>query len=312
MKRIVFLTVMALVGIFAGCNNANERKSGERSKETVRITHELGEAAVPLQSKRVVSLDYSVLETLDELGIGVIGIPKGNLPQHLEKYGHDTSVADLGTLKEINMERLNELNPDVIFIAARLQNSYGELSKIAPTVYLEVEPKAFLQSFKSNLDIIGQIFKKENEVQAAYADIETKVNGVKEKAAAKNVTGLVTLFNKGKFSAYGTGSRFGIIHDILGIRPAVANIEDAKHGQVISNEFILNANPDYLFVIDRGAAVAKKGADKSEIENALIQKTKAYKSGRIIYLHPEIWYLCGSGISSVNAMMDDINKALDK
>ena len=62
-------------------------------------------------------------------------------------------------------------------------------------------------------------------------------------------------------------------------------------------------------MIDRGAVVNKKAAEKSEIENVLVQQTNAYKNGKIIYLNPEVWYLAGGGITSVNAMIDEIAAA---
>ena len=118
------------------------------------------------------------------------------------------------------------------------------------------------------------------------------------------------LYNNGKFSAYGAASRFGFMHDVLGLDAAVENLEVSTHGQRVSNEFIMNANPDYLFIIDRNMIVNKQATNKKEIENALIQKTNAYKNGKIIYLNPEIWYISQGGLTSTREMIKEILAAI--
>ena len=66
---------------------------------------------------------------------------------------------------------------------------------------------------------------------------------------------LVILGSEGKVSAYGPNSRFGVIHDVFGYKAADEKIEVSTHGQNITFEYILETNPDVLFVIDRDAAV---------------------------------------------------------
>ena len=119
------------------------------------------------------------------------------------------------------------------------------------------------------------------------------------------------LYNNGKFSAYGKGSRFGFIHDVLGIQPVDDKLEVATHGQPVSNEFIETKNPDYLFVVDRAAVVNAQPTNRADIENALIQKTNAYKNGNIIYFNPEVWYLSGGGLLSSQMMLDEIKESLN-
>jgi iron complex transport system substrate-binding protein len=80
----------------------------------------------------------------------------------------------------------------------------------------------------------------------------------------------------------------------------------------MSNELIATTNPDYLFVVDRNAAVLGKVANKAEVENKLIQQTNAYKNGKIFYLDPDVWFISGGGLISVDLMVDDINQLLDK
>ena len=73
---------------------------------------------------------------------------------------------------------------------------------------------------------------------------------------------MVVLTSDKQISAYGSGSRFGLIHDVLGVEPVDKNIEVSLHGQSVSSEYISEKNPDYLFVIDRSAAIGEKEQQK--------------------------------------------------
>src|SRR5699024_10551520 len=119
-----------------------------------------------------------------------------------------------------------------------------------------------------------------------------------EKTENTNKEALILLYNNTRFSAYGKNSRFGFIHDVLHIEPSIKDLEVSTHGQVVSNEFILNANPDYLFIVDRNKVVNEQATNTEEIENPLIQQTNAYKNNKIIYLDPSVWYLSGGGLIS--------------
>jgi iron complex transport system substrate-binding protein len=50
----------------------------------------------------------------------------------------------------------------------------------------------------------------------------------------------------------------------------------------VSFEYIVEKDPDYLFVVDRNAVVGGDAAAKETIENELVQRTKAYQNGKII------------------------------
>ncbi len=307
MKNILKISVLVLAVAFTACNKGTS--DGDASADTVTLIHELDTVQVKAQPERVVALDYVSLENLDALGIKVLGVPKEHLPQHLAKYKDDPEVVDLGSVKEVNFEKLAALNPEVIFMSERLETSYPELKKIAPTVFIKIDQADFLNSFRDKTRYFGTLFGKEEEVEAELARIDDKIKATREKTEGVAGKALVTLYNGGKFSAYGRGSRFGFIHETLGVKQAVENLEVSRHGQPVSSEFIQQINPDYLFVVDRGAVVNKKAADRSEIENVLVQKTNAYRNGKVIYLDPEIWYLAGGGITSVNAMIDEVGKA---
>ena len=287
-----------------------ENKKEEASSVDIKITHKLGEATLKKNPKKVVVFDYGTLDSLDKMGIEIKGLPKSNIPSYLSKYKDDKYV-DVGTLFEPNFEKLNEIKPDVIFISARQSKVYEELNKIAPTIQLNTENGKYMESVKSNLEKLGKVFDKEDFVRDEIKKLDNSVKDINKKASEGGKKALVILANDGALSAYGKGSRFGIIHEELGFPLSDEHIDTAVHGQKISFEYVVEKNPDYIFVVDRGAVV--QGGHKSVnkiLENYLIKTTKAYKNNKIISLNPELWYISSGGIVSTTEMLKEIKDSI--
>ncbi|WLV25101.1 siderophore ABC transporter substrate-binding protein [Aciduricibacillus chroicocephali] len=312
----VILTIFALVA--AACGNSDSKdkddksSSGSKSEESKEVTiqHELGKTKVKQNPKKVVVFDFGALDTLDKLGVDVAGVPQKVVPPYLKKY-EDKKYENVGSLKEPDFEKLANMDPDLILISARQADLYKQFEEIAPTVYVGTDTNDYLGSFKKNMKTIGEIFGKEDEVNQQLKDIDSKVADVKEKAEKSKKNGLVILANDSKISAYGPKSRYGFVHDVLGVKPADNKIEASTHGMNISFEYIKEKNPDILYVVDRSTAIGEGKPAKDFLENDLVKQTNAYKDGKIIYLDPYMWYLSGGGLESVNSQIDDIAKSLD-
>src|SRR5690625_7294436 len=95
-----------------------------------------------------------------------------------------------------------------------------------------------MNSFENNVGIIGEIFNKEEEAQTELDAIEEQVDATAEKAEEADKSGLIVLANDDKISAYGPSSRFGLIHDVLGVNPVDEDIEASTHGMNVSFEYV--------------------------------------------------------------------------
>ena len=303
--------ILGAILIATGCSGSGQNKeSAGADAETVELTHSLGTVTVVKNPQRVVALDYSALENLDYLGIKPVAVPKNNLPGHLSKYKNDESIVDVGSINEVNLERVYEVQPDLIIMGGRLAESYDQLSAIAPVIYPTVmDVNDFIIAFESNLDDLALLFDKQDEVDKVKSELRDKIENAKEVIAQSDEKALILLHNRGRFSAYGSGSRFGIIHDVLGVTEAAGGLSVHRHGNPVSSEFIQKANPDIIFVVDRSRVVEREDTNKEEIENLLIKQTNAARNGKIYYLNPDVWYLAGGGVKSVDIMIDEVLQA---
>ena len=277
--------------------------------QEITVTHAQGETVLPGTPVNVATFDFATIDTLDALGVEIKGVPASNLPEYLAKYAAD-SYAKIGTIFEPDYEAVNALAPDLIIVAGRSSAALPELAKIAPTIDLSNDWASFEASIKDNSRKLGEIFGKEAEVEALIATLDEKIAAVKADAADAG-TGLIVLTSGAEVTAYGTGSRFGWIHDTLGVTPAIADVEAATHGDAISFEFILETNPDWLFVIVRDAATGE-GAAAAILDNELVAQTNAWKNGNVVYIDPVRSYIVNGGLPAFTVLVDPVGAALAK
>ncbi|QQK81278.1 siderophore ABC transporter substrate-binding protein [Salicibibacter cibi] len=315
---IGILTGLSMTFALAACSGENnDEATGDeenQSSETEEITieHDFGETEVPVNPETVVSFDNGLTDSIRELGGNISGIPKaGNVPEYLSEFESD-EYEDVGDLFEPNFELINEMQPDVIFISGRASDNYEELSEIAPTVYMDIDDEDFMGSLEENVTTLGEIFDAEDEAENQLDEVQTRISEVSEQVNEADEDGLILSVDDGSASAYGAGSRFGLIHDVLDVTPADEAIDSETHGENVSFEYIADVDPDNLFVLDRGATVGSdEEASLNEIlDNELVESTTAFQNDKIIQMTGDYWYLSYGGLESTNHMIDEVEEGI--
>lgn len=291
--------------------SASENASATTDENgAVTVKHAQGTTELKSTPKRIAVLDYAALDTIDALDGSVVAVPKKTLPDELKKYSAEKYV-NAGSLKEPDLEKLRAAKPDLIVISGRAAPKYKELAKIAPTVDVTQPGKSIVADFKAQTNTLGTILGKKDEVAAKAQGIDADVAALKKKGQGAG-TGLVVMVSGGKLSAFGEGSRFGMIHSDFGIKQAVDGLKQDRHGQAVSFEFVNQAKPDHIFVIDRDSATGESGKSaKAVMDNALVKATPAGKNGKIHYLDGADWYLVSNGINTLPRMIDEVSTSLD-
>jgi len=314
MKKISLLVlILSMLFALAACGAEEKAETtsaaGKGEAKEMTIKHQYGEAVVKKSPEKVVVFDFGMLDTLDELGVEVAGIPQAIVPDYLQKYA-GKEYTNVGSLKEPDFEAIHKLQPDVIFISGRQAELYDQFTEIAPTVFVGMDYADYMGSFEKNMKLVGEIFEKEDVVADKLKEISESIEEINKEATSSDDKALLVLANEGKVSAYGAGSRYGFLHDVFGFKAADEKIEVSQHGQSITFEYILEKNPDILFVIDRTAAVGGEVGAKETIENELVKKTNAFKEGKVVYLDGVNWYLSGGGLQSLKSMIEEVKSAL--
>ncbi|NLC23701.1 MAG: siderophore ABC transporter substrate-binding protein [Oxalobacter sp.] len=290
-KAALAASVLCSMALLAGCKPSDKPAAAVPANGTI--------------SKTVVVFDLASLDTLKVLDVEITGVPAFTYPPALADYSSDR-YKKVGSLFEPDYEAVNALAPDLIIVGGRSSPKYADLAKIAPTIDLPVDIKHFKSSVFANIRTLAQRFGKVTQAEAKIQALEKSIAELKTKTADKG-KGLLILTTGGRISAYGSGSRFGVIHDEYGVSVAAPDISEGNHGQPVSFEFIRQVDPDWLFVVDRDAAIGKKGVSaKQLLDNELIRNTRAWKRNQVVYLDPAGWYLIGGGLGAMQKNVNDL------
>ena len=289
-----------------------------QAPDTVTITslnanQEETELTVPYDPQRIAILDMACLDILDRLGVGgrVVGSASTSL-DYLQAYVTDENVSNLGTIKEADLEAVMACEPDVIFIGGRLSSSYDALSEIAPVIYLSTDTElGVVESVRKNAATIASLCGLEDQVDELMADFDSRIEALA--AFAEGKTAVIGMCTSGSFNVLGNDGRCSLIGREISFENLGDGDVTATHGNETSFELIVDLNPDYMFVLDRDAAIGTDGAQLAQdiVENELIMGTDAYKNGNIVYLeHPAVWYTAEGGITALDLMLSDLEGEL--
>ena len=278
------------------------------SKEAVELT-------VPYDPQRIAVLDMASLDILDALGLGdrVVGSASTSL-DYLQSYMENETVANLGTIKEADLEAVMASEPDLIFIGGRLATSYDALSEIAPVIYLSTDTElGVVESVRKNTAAVASLFGLESKAEELMTDFDGRIAALQEFAAGK--TAIVGMCTSGSYNVLGNDGRCSLIGREIGFENigVDANIDTSTHGNEASFEFIVEKNPQYIFVMDRDAAIGTDGAKLAQeiMDNELVNKTQAAQDGHVIYLaNPAVWYTAEGGVTALDRMLSDLETGL--
>ena len=295
-----------------------QETASEAAPSTITITSldgngEETQLEVPYDPQRIAILDMAALDMLDNFGLGdrVVGSASTSL-DYLQQYVTDETVENLGTIKEADLEAVMACEPDIIFIGGRLSASYDALSEIAPVVYLSTDSElGVVESVRKNAQTIASIFGVEEQVEQKMAGFDERIQALAAFAQGKNA--VIGMCTSGSFNVLGNDGRCSIIGKEIGFENLGDTGSTSTHGNESSFELLLEWNPEYIFVLDRDAAIGTDGAQLAQeiMENELTMQTAAYQNGNIVYLeHPAVWYTAEGGITALDYMLSDLEGAL--
>lgn len=299
----------------ADSTSASQGASSGAPAFPVTVTHGKGEMTFQSAPSKVVVLDITTMDTLVALGVAdhVLGIVRNGETLPTDLGDHYSKATVVGNLQEPDQEKIASLDPDLVIVGGRAAKTYDSVAAAfeGKTILIPGDRStSFEERLTTTTDLMSKIF---GAADAAAKALETYNKDV-ERVKAKGTTvgkGLVLMTSGGKVTAFGKGSRFGIIHDQLGIAPAIEDVEAATHGESISFELISQSNPDWLFVVDRDAAIGDSGQAAKEVLNTdLVTATTAWTKNQVAYLDGQRWYIIGAGLHNAPAMVDEVGKAI--
>ncbi|MBM7050658.1 ABC transporter substrate-binding protein [Rothia sp. ZJ932] len=294
--------MLAMAGCSGAAENASDTASSaadsvssaasEATSKTVTIEDNYGTHEVSTSPQAVVTTDNRSFEILESWGIKLVAAPKPLIPVTIEGYKNDENIVDIGNHREPNLEALAAANPDLIINGQRFTSFYQDIKTLNPdATILEFEPRdgeKLDAELKRHTLALGEIFGKQDEAQKLVDNFDAALKRAQDAYdSEKTVMGVNVSGGEIGYVAPGKGRFFGPIFDLVRLTPAleIENASDDHQGDDISVEAIAEANPDWLLVLDRDAAVSKDAAPAKTVleENAALKNVTALKDSKVVY-----------------------------
>ena len=273
----------------------------------IQVETAAGPKTVSTPVDTIAVFDIAAVDTLDKLGVKLAGLPS-NL--YLKELAHlQDGAAVVGDIFEPDLEALSALAPDLIILGGRSSTKVDAATKVAPTIDMTMDGDDLLEQARARIAAYGSLFGKEAEAEAARKELDAAVGKARSAVAGKGKA-LIVMTNGPKVTAYGPGSRFGWLHRSLDLPAAIKDVEAATHGEAVSFEFIREANPDWLIVLDRAAAIGSNEQNaKITLDNELVAETTAWKKGQVVYLPSGDFYIAAGGAQAMTRVYTAVTEA---
>ena len=345
MKKIKFLKLTVFIAIFAlmlaACSNSSDKTETEIETDTgteakteteattVEITDAHGTVTVPINPKNVVALDNRTYETLADWEVELAAAPVGLMSGDLAYYVEDESIQDIGNHREPNLEIIAAVDPELVIVGQRFGSYYDEIKKLVPNAVVidlnfDVSDEAdepgenLVNGLKDATLSLGQIFDKNEEAEKLTADFDQAIEDAKS-AYNETDTVMSVIVSGGDigFAAPHSGRVWGPMYDIFGWTSAleIDNASTDHQGDDISVEAIAQSNPDWIFVLDRDAAISSAEDEAVPAQDVIdnspaLQNTTAISEGQIVYAPADTYV--NESIETYLVLFEELANALAK
>ncbi|MGI1806854.1 ABC transporter substrate-binding protein [Exiguobacterium sp. TDN 0502] len=283
MRRKTWMTALTLLVLSSLMLAACSGQAEQTNQKTRTITHEAGKTKVPEKPKRVVALEFSFVDALDELGITPVGIAQENKTDVSGLLGKDISFTEVGTRQQPNLEVISSLQPDLIIgDFNRHKGIYKQLQEIAPTIILKSRNATYEQnidSFKTIAEAVG----KTKQMDDRLALHEERLEAAKKKVDPKDDRKvMVGVFRADSLTAHGETSFDGELLEKIGIGNAVT--KTAEPTVTITLEQMVKWDPDVIFMAEADPKLLKEWKN-----NPLWNQITAVKNKEVYEVNRDLW-----------------------
>ena len=254
MKKIftVFLTIILSLSLF-GCNSAKQEEvTPNQQIETIEITDQVGRTVTfdkPVE--KIVSTYYLVSASLLTLGLKdkIVGIEMKAKSRGLYNLAAKELIdlPAVGSGKEINIEAIASLEPDVVFLPKKQKDAADTLEELGiPSIV--VNPESYGQ-FNELISIIGKVCGVSDKADELINYYENTVSNISS-AVANAEKPTVYIAGESSYLRTCAGDMYQKqMIDICGGECVSAALEGSSWVD-ISKEQLLEFNPDYIFVVN--------------------------------------------------------------
>ena len=290
---LLLATPLALAGCGSDSGSDADATSSGDGDFPVSIKSSLGTAEITEKPEKVVTLGQGSTET--SIALGTIPVGMEEYAWAADKSGYtpwvNEAVKDeggklpefVGAGEELDMEKILELEPDVILApwSGITQEQYDSLSEIAPTV--AYPDQAWSIDWDEQIEIIGKALGQEDDAAELVEDLDTQLaDEAKKHPDWKNYTFSYVYTTPDTLGVFKPTEQRADMVRKLGLKsdPAIDKMEETEgtDSAVIGYENADQLNDSDLIFTFYSDPKAKKQA----MSNKLYASIPAIKSGAVV------------------------------
>jgi len=261
-KIMALLTAVILTtGVFTGCS-VNEDAKTPAENGTIETPEEVEEVneertvypltiedsfgnTVILEKKpeRIVSVAPSITETVFALGVEELLVGRTD---YCDYPTEAAGVESVGTLKEPNIEKIVELETDLVIASTHFSDDVYEKLKELGIQVIVLNPNDSFEGVFSVIDALGSITDARSEAESLIEDMKVSIEEVKSKVNGLEAPSVYYVVGYGEFGDYTAGGGT-FISEMIELANG-NNIADDVEGWSYSIEKIVEHDPDLLIV----------------------------------------------------------------
>lgn len=295
MKKILIISLLAACLFLTACGQSAPAPQTP-SESTYTFTDDLGRTVSVDEPKRVAAL----LGSFAQIWILAGGQVCATADDAWDDLALDmpTDTANLGNTKELNLELLLSSEPDFILASTNTKQNLEwqkilEASKI-PTAYFDVSD---FDDYLRLLEICTDITGRKDLYQEHGVKVQGQIKTILEKRAqwlTKNDAPKVLSLVASASSVLAKNSKNNVLGEML-YSLGCDNIADSDNSLLenLSIEHILQENPDYIFIVQRGDNTEGTKVRVAQLfaENPAWSQLDAVKNERVYFMEKNLYNL---------------------
>ena len=287
MRKYIFIVLLCLsLLLLCGCSNDSDKSIAEDTADT--ITDVFGNSSVLPQNATVVSAYGSFAECWLLAGGKLSGVTEDAFTER--NLDLPDFVEIIGTVKDINLEKLVSLNPDYVILSADIANQVAleENLKLLGIDYGYFRVDCF-EDYSKLMRQFCDYTGRDDLFFENVTSVKDKIDRIKSEAIGNSTPSYLLI------RVYSTGIKVKTdnIADIILKELGAVSIVDRAPSLLIdlSVEEVIVNEPDYIFVLTMGAEEAAVEYFKANIlENSAWQGITAVKNGNYRVLPKDLFH----------------------
>lgn len=284
-----FLSLFLLLSLLWGC----AAPAAPESAGGLTFTDDLGRSVTVNQTKRVACLLGSFAQ-IWQLAGGDVAATADDAWDDLSLELSEACV-NLGNTKELSLELLLSAQPDFILASANTRQNLEWMETLdaanIPTAYFDV---ANFEDYLQLLKLCTRITGRSDLYEIHGTAVQAQMEAVLKQAKARGTTPTVLSMRASASMVTVKNSEDNVLGEMLRSLGCI-NIADSEESLLenLSLETILEADPDFIFFVQRGDD--QKGmmayVENMMTENPAWQQLTAVKEGRLYFMDKTLYNL---------------------